>query len=196
MDVPNWILTWTAMTLAMMLPTAFRPARRIAGPRLGRWCSFISAYALIWMLCAIIGFPIEFLMPWNSFTLLIGWVLVGGYLMLPSTARNLRSCRSLARGTHPWRAGYSYGVRCAVACLPLMIVAMATMHRVHLPALWMMTTSTALAVFIMWTKHPSVPRTHLRTSGLVIVGSAALLVAFIPAPIAPAPHHEFEVVTR
>lgn len=176
------------MALAMMLPTALRPARRLARGRPCRWLLFMWAYALVWFAAAVVAYPLDVLVPWNGFTLLIGWVAVGVYLMLPATRRHLRACRLLVGNANPWWSGLSYGISCAVACLPMMVVAMATLHGSPLASPFTLLAMGSLTLFLMWAKHPSVPQIHVRNSGIAIVAAASLVFTLGLTGSVTAPH--------
>ena len=188
MDTASWLGAWVLMSLAMMLPTAARPARRLARGRPARGLAFLAAYALVWLAAAAMAFPVEMIVPWNGFTLMIGWVAVGAYLMLPATGRHLRACRLLAGNANPWWAGVRYGISCSVACLPLMIVAMATLHSTTLDTSITVVAMALLTLFIMWAKHPSVSWKHVRNSGIAIVAAASLVFTLGLTGSVAAPH--------
>ncbi len=196
MVTASWLGAWVLMSLAMMLPTAARPARRLARGRPARGLEFLAAYALVWLAAAAMAFPVEMIVPWNGFTLMIGWVAVGAYLMLPATGRHLRACRLLAGNANPWWAGVRYGISCSVACLPLMIVAMATLHSTTLDTTITVVAMALLTLFIMWAKHPSVSWKHVRNSGIAIVATASLVFTLGLTGSNPAPHeeHKYNVV--
>ncbi|MFM8895377.1 MAG: hypothetical protein ACKOE2_08390, partial [Actinomycetales bacterium] len=111
--------------------------------------------------------------------LLIGWVAVGVYVMLPFAARHLRACRFLASDARPLPAGLRYGMSCANSCLPLMIVAMATVHQFRMSVGLVSICMVAVTSYIIWAKHPRVTRTQLRASGIAIAAAAALMFTIL-----------------
>lgn len=188
------MVTWAFMCLAMMVPTAIRPAVRLSDGRPRRWLAFLSAYGVIWMGTAVLAYPVDRLVPWNGATILLGWVLVGGYGMLPSTAQHLRSCRQLATTAKPWQTGTQYAIRCATACLPLMILSMATIHAAGLSWPLMLGAMFTLSACIMWAKHPGTPRAYVRGASAAVTALAVLAFSLGLSPIpgdVPAGHGHF-----
>lgn len=178
MDLAGFVAMWAAMCLVMMAPTAARPMLRIAGGRILRGAAFLGAYLLVWLALAVPAFPIAGRM-WSPFLLFVGWILVGAYQLLPSTARLMRSCRSLRGDGGPAASGLRYGLACAAACGPLMVVAMATLHALHAPIAVSVLTMAAITAFIMWEKTPRVPLVAVRMSGTAIIVVAALAFTLV-----------------
>jgi len=170
----GFLAVWAAMCAGMMLPTALRPARRLSAGRPDRWTAFLVAYALAWASTGAIAYPLLTRVPWNGFALMLAWIAVGCYQALPATSRRLRSCRRLSPDQHPFRTGLTYAWSCVLSCLPLMLVAMATMHAREAPAWVMALVMGALTGFVMWSKTPAVPVAHIRRAGLAMVAIAAL----------------------
>lgn len=171
--------TWAVMCAVMMVPTAMRPARRLAGRSAGRAIAFLVAYAVAWSVTGLIAYPVVVMLPWNSMLLFLAWLAVGAYQALPTTARHLRSCRSLKSSAAPAGAGLRYGRSCIAACLPLMITSMATIHVAGLPGWAALMTMAALCGFLMWQKEPAVSPSATRYSGVAIIGVAALIFAAV-----------------
>lgn len=182
--MPGFVAMWAVMCLVMMAPTAARPMLRIAGGRPGRGAAFLIAYLAVWLLVALPAFPIAAGM-WSPFALFLGWIAVGAYQLLPSTARLMRSCRALHAGGSPSASGLRYGVACAAACGPLMIVAMATLHAASAPIGASVAAMALITTFIMWEKTPRVPLLAVRMSGTAIIVAAALAFTLL----APSAHH-------
>ena len=178
MDVTGFAAMWAVMCLVMMAPTAARPMLRIARGSVGRGAAFLAAYLAVWLLLAIPAFPVAGRM-WSAFALFLGWILVGAYQLLPSTARLMRSCRSLRTDGSPAASGLRYGLACAAACGPLMIIAMATLHAVNAPVAVAVLAMAAVTAFIMWEKTPHVPLMAVRMSGTVMIVAAALAFTLV-----------------
>ena len=186
MDLAGFVAMWAVMCLVMMVPTAARPMLRIAQGSPARGGAFLLAYVGVWLLLALPAFPIAGRM-WAPFALFLGWILVGAYQLLPSTARLMRSCRTLHANGSPASSGLRYGLACAAACGPLMILAMATLHAVQAPLAVSVLAMGAITAFIMWEKTPRVPLVAVRMSGTVMIIAAALAFTLV-APQGHAGH--------
>jgi hypothetical protein len=180
------------MCAVMMIPTALRPARRLAGCSLRRALAFLVAYSAVWSLTGLIALPMVALVSWNSLLLALAWIAVGAYQALPATTRHLRSCRALASSAAPVPAGIRYGGSCVAACLPLMIASMATVHQVVLPGWALVLGMAAITGFVMWGKAPRVPMSAVRYSGVAIIALAAVTFAVV----GPGPSHGGHASTR
>lgn len=178
-EVLAFLGMWAVMCAVMMVPTAMRPARRLARGSMVRAVTFLVAYAATWSLTGLIAYPVVAGFRWNSLLLLIGWIVVGGYQALPTTTRHLRSCRALASSAVPTRAGVRYGASCIAACLPLMIASMATIHWAALPGWAAILSMAAMSGFVMWEKTPRVSLTAARYSGVAIIAVAAVTFAVV-----------------
>ena len=173
MDLEGFVAMWAVMCLVMMAPTAARPMMRIAQGRPLRGAAFLAAYLGVWLVLALPAFPVAGRM-WSPFALFLGWILVGAYQLLPSTARLMRSCRSLHGDGSPAVSGLRYGIACAAACGPLMVVAMTTLHAVDAPIAVSVLAMAGITAFIMWEKTPRVPLVAVRMSGMAFIVLAAL----------------------
>ncbi len=178
-EVLPFLGMWAVMCTVMMVPTALRPARRLAGRSMARALAFLIAYGAVWSLTGLIAYPVVAITPWNSLLLFLVWIAVGGYQALPMTTRHLRSCRSLASSAAPARAGIRYGRSCIAACLPLMIASMATVHWAALPGWAAILSMAAISGFVMWEKAPRVSLSAARYSGVAIIAVAAVTFAAI-----------------
>ncbi len=170
----GFVAMWIAMSVVMMVPTALRPARRIAAGNPRRGFGFLSGYALLWAATAVIAYPIVAFVPWNPVTLFLAWIAVGGYQLLPSTSRHLRACRALPVTEVPARAGVRYAISCISACLPLMIVAMATVHGAGVPTVIAIAAMALVMAYIMWEKSPLATFGAIRFSGAMMIAIAAI----------------------
>ena len=178
MDLTGFVAMWAVMCLVMMVPTAARPMLRIAGGRPARGAAFLLAYVSGWLLLALPALPFAGRM-WSPFALFLGWILVGAYQLLPSTSRLMRSCRTLQAQGSPAMSGLRYGLACAAACAPLMVVAMATLHAAHAPLAVSVLAMAAVTAFIMWEKTPRVPLVAVRMSGTAMIVVAALAFTLV-----------------
>lgn len=160
---------WVLMVIAMMVPTVARPMMRISGGSGARAFAFMSGYVLAWTLSLPAAALIMRAPLWSTTSALVLWVAVGLYQLLPSTARNLRRCRSLDATASAGMLGLRQGVACMIACLPMMLAVMISIM------VWNTTIMvTALIVlgacaFMIWEKSPSVPRAAIRASGIALV---------------------------
>lgn len=162
------------MAIVMMVPTALRPARRIAQGNSGRFTKFLVGYSALWSASVVIAFPLMMWVPWTALTLFIAWIAVGVYQLLPSTSDHLSSCRVLKSSEDPIRAGVRYGLSCASACLPLMIVAMATVHGTGIPLVFGVGAMALVMGYIMWEKSPRATVGAIRFSGAMMIAVAAI----------------------
>lgn len=202
-DLVGFSAAWSVMCVAMMIPTAIRPARRIAQRQPRRWAGFMVSYGLAWMATAPIAYLVIVTLDVSPFLLLLGWSLVGVYQALPSTGELLRTCRSLRVDRPATVAGLAYARSCVLACLPLMLMAMLTLHGLlALPALQSLSAGGPSLVvmilgmagvtgYVMWQKAPSVPIQRVRAGGACIVGIAALAFT-LGALQMPVAHHQGE----
>ena len=170
----GFVAMWIAMSVVMMVPTALRPARRIAAGNPRKGFSFLTGYALLWSATAVVAYPIVALVPWNPLALFIAWVAVGAYQLLPSTSRHLRACRALHATEFPARAGVRYAISCISACLPLMIVAMATVHGAGVPLAIAIAAMVLVMGYIMWEKSSLATFGAIRFSGAMMIAIAAI----------------------
>jgi len=125
----SFLLMWTVMMVAMMLPSVV--------PMLSRTSERLAAgvgYFFVWILFGLIAYPIGvFLalgeMRWRSLAqgvpVAAGAVIVlAGCIQLTSwKARQLRECRdSGGCGANAWRHGLRFGIRCTLCCSGLMAI--------------------------------------------------------------------------
>lgn len=172
---------WAAMSLLMMVPTVLRPARRLARGSAARLTGFLGGYALVWLVVGIVGVPLIALVSSAGLLVFAGWLGVGLWQLQPRTASLLRRCQGLDPRGSIVRSGMRQGMWCTASCAPLMIVAMATVHALAVPAQVMWMSMLALAGFVMWERHPRVPLVAVRFSGVaMILIAAALFVVGAP----------------
>lgn len=170
----GFVAMWVVMAIVMMVPTALRPARRISEGDPRRLIAFLAGYAGLWSLSVLVAYPLVVWVPWTPLALFLGWIAVGIYQFLPSTARHLRACRTLHASDQPARSGMRYGVSCASACLPLMIVSMATVHGAGVPLGIGIALMAVVMGYIMWEKSSRTTFTAIRFSGAMMIALAAI----------------------
>ena len=166
---------WLVMIVAMMVPTVARPMMRISQGEGSRAFAFMLGYVALWMLSLPIALIVMRAPFWSTTAVLLLWVAVGVYQLLPSTASHLRRCRSLDATASPSSLGARQGIACMIACLPLMITVMLSVMVWDLPTLPAAMLLLAAAVFMVWEKSPSVSRTMIRASGITMVLASVLL---------------------
>jgi hypothetical protein len=170
----GFVAMWVVMAIVMMVPTALRPARRISEGDPWRFIAFLAGYAGLWSLSVLVAYPLVVWVPWTPLALFLGWIAVGFYQLLPSTSQHLRACRTLHASDRPGRSGMRYGVSCASACLPLMIVAMATVHGAGVPLGISIALMAVVMGYIMWEKSSRATFTAIRFSGAMMIALAAI----------------------
>ncbi len=171
---PAFAATWLAMVVAMMIPTAMRPAMKVGAGSQRRSLAFLAAYGLVWLCTMPLAWFALRDVTWSQNALVLGWMLVGAYQLLPSTAAWLHNCRRLKPGVPPVMAGLSNGLHCLGSCLPLMI--MASVTAMSRDSVWWMLAIMALATIVMyWEKQPKVSDTALRVLGFILLLVAAAL---------------------
>lgn len=179
-SLADFALMWAGMCAAMMAPTAARPMLRIARGRASRAAAFMAGYLAVWVALAVPAWPLVDGVRWPATALFAAWVIVGAYQLLPSTARLMRACRTLRADGAPAISGLRYGIACAAACGPLMVVAMATLHAIGAPLAVSVAAMAAVTAFVMWEKAQRVPLARVRMSGAAIVAIAALAFVVVP----------------
>jgi hypothetical protein len=166
---------WFVMVIAMMVPTVARPMMRIAQGRGSRAFAFMLGYVAVWMLSLPIAIIVMRAPFWSTTSVLLLWITVGVYQMLPSTAAHLRRCRSLDATASPGSLGVRQGIACMIAGLPMMLAVMLSVMVWGLGALPAALLLLAASVFMVWEKSPSVSRATIRISGVVIVLGSVLM---------------------
>ncbi|MEC8649176.1 MAG: hypothetical protein VXY08_10630, partial [Actinomycetota bacterium] len=79
-DFTGFVVGWSVMSAAMMVPTILRPMQRIAAGRASRAMSFGSGYVVVWAVLALPAWIVVSYWPMNSLTLGLSWIAVGVYL--------------------------------------------------------------------------------------------------------------------
>ncbi len=67
-DFTGFVVGWSVMSAAMMVPTILRPMQRIAAGRASRAMSFGSGYVLVWAVLALPAWIVVSYWPINSLT--------------------------------------------------------------------------------------------------------------------------------
>lgn len=163
----SFVLMWTLMSLAMMIPTVLRPMLRIAGGSAMRACSFVVGYLTIWIAMAVPAIILVNAVPWSGLLISLGWIVVGLYQLAPWTQKALRRCRSMQASDPAFQLGIKEGVACASACFPLMVIGVVTIAGMQ-PVLSLL-SMVAIAAFMIWEKSPRVGPVALRASGIAVI---------------------------
>jgi len=166
---------WLVMVIAMMVPTVARPMMRIAQGQGLRAFAFMLGYVAVWMLSLPIALLAMRAPIWNANSVLVLWIAVGIYQLLPTTSRNLRRCRSLDASASAGALGIRQGISCMIACLPMMLAVMLSIMVWNTPVALTALVVFAACAFMIWEKSPSVSRATIRISGAVIVLAAVLM---------------------
>jgi predicted metal-binding membrane protein len=191
----GFLLSWSLMTVAMMLPGSLPMLIHIARPawqreyRLRRIGSAIAAYLSPWVLFGLLAFLgdsalHEMTEPGGPLAAFTGWIApavlltAGVYQLTPLKSRCLDLCRPLqaqpdqAEMNHEagaWLQGLRLGIFCVGSCWPLMLLMFALGHH---QLGWMLVLSAVMAAERLspWGLHLA------RMVGLVLIVSAALRV--------------------
>lgn len=160
---------WVLMVIAMMVPTVARPMLRISDGSGARAFAFMSGYVLAWTLSLPAAALIMRAPVWSTTTVLVLWIAVGLYQLLPTTAKHLRRCRSLDATASAGTLGIRQGVACMIACLPMMLAVMISVMVWNTAIVATALFVLAACAFMIWEKSPSVSRTAIRASGIALV---------------------------
>jgi predicted metal-binding membrane protein len=124
---PMFLGAWTAMMVAMMLPSAapFVLLYRV-GATPSRTAMLTAGYLLVWAALGVLAYAYM-----RSGVMIPAWIVLGGagvYQLTPLKTACLRKCRTpadflIARwGRSPLRLGVEHGAWCAGCCWALMAV--------------------------------------------------------------------------
>ncbi len=175
-EITAVVAGWVLMVVAMMVPTVARPMMRISAGSGTRAFAFISGYVIAWTLSLPIAVLVMRAPMWSTTSVLVLWIAVGFYQLLPTTAKNLRRCRSLDATASAGSLGARQGISCMIACLPMMLAVMLSIMVWNTAVVFTALIVLAACAFMIWEKSPSVSRTAIRASGVAIV--LASVVAF------------------
>jgi hypothetical protein len=175
-DLPAVAAGWVLMVIAMMVPTVARPMLRISAGNGTRAFAFISGYVLAWTLSLPIAGLVMRAPIWGTTSVIVLWIAVGFYQLLPTTAKNLRRCRSLDATASASSLGVRQGIACMIACLPMMLAVMLSIMVWNTAIVPTALIVLAACAFMIWEKTPSVSRAAIRGSGIAIF--LASVVAF------------------
>lgn len=162
---------WLAMSVAMMIPTVFRPMMRAAqGSVSGAW-RFVAGFVAVWIIAGPATYLVMNAIEWTNAWVAASWVLAGAYQLTPFMQRNLTTCRSIRFAGDPTGYGLRQGLRCVASCWPVMLAVMVTV--MALPGTILpLAALVGATVLLCWEKQPGVaPR------AIASVGMAMLLVA-------------------
>ncbi len=192
--LPTFLLAWTVMMAAMMLPSvapvASLYARSISGPRALRLTVFTGGYLIVWASAGVLAFALGAVVAgFANATPAAGTVAgVGAYLacalyqLSPLKYRCLKHCRSplslflkyssYRGGLRDLRVGLHHGAYCLGCCWSLMVVLLALGAMSLVP---MVILAAIVLVEKLWSRGEDFSR-------LVGVASLALAVATIWIP--------------
>jgi predicted metal-binding membrane protein len=170
-SAPSFAAMWLAMSVAMMIPTAFRPMMRAAqGSASGAW-RFVAGFVAVWIIAGPATYLVMNAVEWTTAWIAAAWVLAGAYQLTPLMQRNLTTCRSIRFAGRPTGYGMRQGLRCVASCLPLMLAVMVTV--MALPGTVLpMVALVGVTALLCWEKQPG-----LAPRAIAAVGMAMLLVA-------------------
>jgi predicted metal-binding membrane protein len=170
-SVPSFATMWVAMSVAMMIPTAFRPMMRAADGSVARAWAFGAGFVAVWLIAGVPTYVLMNAVEWTSGWIATAWVLAGAYQLTPVMQRNLTTCRSVRYAGDPVRYGARQGVRCVASCWPVMLAVMVTAMTLPgtvLPLLALV----AVTAILCWEKLPGTT-----ARAVASVGIAMLLIA-------------------
>ena len=173
-ELSAFAVGWVLMVIAMMVPTVARPMMRISSGSGTRAFAFMGGYVLAWTLSLPLAALVMRAAVWSTTSVTVLWIAVGCYQLLPTTARNLRRCRSLDAAASAGSLGARQGLSCMIACLPMMLAVMLSImvwNTALVPTALMVLAACA---FMIWEKSPSVSRTAIRASGIALVMASIL----------------------
>lgn len=176
-DVVGFVVGWSVMALAMMVPTVLRPMQRIAQGSHRRALEFVVGYLAIWTVAALPAWLVVTLMPRNAMMLALTWIGVGLYLQMPFVIRSFHSCKKLPSSGRATDLGIRQGISCLIGCAPLMTVAMLSVMVIGIDSLASAGVMFGLMLVMIWQKNPRTSDVALRSVGAALVIGSALLGA-------------------
>jgi predicted metal-binding membrane protein len=195
LELPAFLVAWTVMMAAMMLPSvapvASLYARSITGHRTLRLIVFTGGYLVVWASAGVLAFALGAVVGWlgaanPSLGIAAGvtaYLACGIYQLSPLKSRCLRHCRSPIallfkyasyQGTlRDFRVGLHHGAYCLACCWSLMVVLLALGAMSVVP---MLILAVVVITEKLWSKGEAFSR---------LVGVACLVLAagtiWIPA---------------
>jgi predicted metal-binding membrane protein len=174
----NFWVMWLAMAVAMMIPSATRPLARAASGSAARGLIFSFGYVAVWAAAGIPALLILRAVTWTPTWIAVSWIVAGAYQLTPVMRRHLTACAAISFHGDPLRYGFRQGLRCAIACGPLMVAVSVTAMAV--PQLWLaLVILVVMTAFICWEKRSS---TTVRAR--VVSGVAMLMIAGVAWAVA------------
>jgi predicted metal-binding membrane protein len=168
MGVAGFLVGWTLMMAAMMLPSIVPLAALVPGGQTALAAGYLSTWAATGLV------PWEAMERGLSPALSLVLAAAGSYELTPLKGACLRRCRNpigfvLARpGTGPFRLGVGHGLWCVGCCLGLMVVLV-------LAAAMSLWAAAILAGVIFAQKVLPLGETTARLTGAVLLASAAVV---------------------
>jgi len=146
MTLASFVGMWSAMTAAMMLPSA---APALVRGR-GRGAAFAAlGYLAVWLVAGLVGYAAYRVLPAIPW-----WTLVAvglAYELTPAKRAALGRCR------RPAHSGFAHGVDCVVCCAGLMLV---------LAGVGLMSIAWMVAVGVVILAQKVGPRPAIRSRGV------------------------------
>jgi predicted metal-binding membrane protein len=194
LELPAFLVAWTVMMAAMMLPSvapvAALYARSISQRRAPRLALFTAGYLVVWASAGVAAFVLGALIagravvdPWLGTAAGVGAYLACGlYQLSPLKYRCLKHCRSPLslflryssyRGSlRDFRVGAHHGAYCLGCCWALMVVLLALGAMSVVP---MLAVSAVVIIEKLWSRGQTLSR-------LVGIAALALAIATIWLP--------------
>ena len=172
-----FVFAWTVMMTAMMVPSSM-PFVLVYGPR-GR-TPLLAGYLLVWALTGIAVYALAMsvdLMDVPAVGVAAVLAVAGVYQFTPLKDVCLRACRSpldfiaVRWGRNPLRLGAEHGLYCLGCCWALMAVLV-------LAAAMSLTAALLIAAVVFAEKVLPAGRWTARLTGLVLLGSAIVVLVF------------------
>jgi predicted metal-binding membrane protein len=121
----GWFLvTWTASSAAMMLPSAVPFVRTLAASEI-RVAPVLAGYLAVWAAAGVIGYAAMTALDAGVLSVGVGLLAAGAYQLSPLKHACLRRCRSpfhfLLHRQGAFRIGLEYGATCFACCAGLML---------------------------------------------------------------------------
>lgn len=171
-SVTSFPAMWSAMALAMMVPTATRPLLKAADGSARRGWVFLAGFVGVWLAAGPFAYAVMHAIAWTPFWIALAWVAAGTYQVTPVMQRLLRTCSSVGYHGRPGVYGMKQGARCVASCAPVMLAAMVTamaLPWLAAPVLVML----ALTVLLCWEKRPTTSQRVLTAVGMAMIVAAA-----------------------
>jgi predicted metal-binding membrane protein len=148
MALSSFVAMWSAMTAAMMVPSALPALVRGRGRRAP---VAVLEYLAVWLVAGLAGYA-----AYRGLPAIPWWSLVAvglAYELTPAKRAALRRCR------RPARSGFAHGADCVVCCAGLMLV---------LAGVGLMSVAWMVAVGVVILVQKVGPRPAIRSRGVAV----------------------------